>query len=179
MVSVVTIAGSPSSPSRSAAVLEFSRSYLLQKGISSASIIVRDLNAEDLIRGHYDSASIRSAAALIQEAQGIVIATPVYKAAYSGVLKTFLDLLPQAALAEKVVLPIAMGGSLAHLLVLDYALKPVLSALGAGHVLGGLYLVDSQAQMAEGGTLVLEPAAEQRLLQSLDHLSLLLGVQAH
>ena len=57
----------------------------------------------------------------------VIVATPIYKAAYSGLLKVFLDLLPAEALRGKTVLPLASGGSVAHLLALDYALKPVLS----------------------------------------------------
>ncbi|WP_372430482.1 NAD(P)H-dependent oxidoreductase [Janibacter melonis] len=44
-------------------------------------------------------------------------------------LKTFLDLLPQDALRGKVVLPVATGGSPAHVLSVDYALRPVLASL--------------------------------------------------
>ncbi len=57
----------------------------------------------------------------------MVIGTPVYKAAYSGLLKSLLDLLPQYALAGKTVLPLATGGSTAHVLAIDYALRPVLA----------------------------------------------------
>ncbi len=69
----------------------------------------------------------------------VVVATPVYKAAYTGLLKAFLDVLPRQTLLDKTVFPIAPGGSLAHLLTIDFAFKPVLSALGAQHVLNGLY----------------------------------------
>jgi len=41
------------------------------------------------------------------------------------------------------VLPLATGGSPGHLLALEYALKPVLAALGARHVLDAVYVVDS------------------------------------
>ncbi len=61
----------------------------------------------------------------------VVVATPIYKAAYTGGLKALFDILPQSALRGKTVLPLATGGSPAHLLAIDYALKPVLSALGA------------------------------------------------
>src|SRR5256885_12419558 len=43
--------------------------------------------------------------------RSVVVATPIYKASYSGVLKSFLDLLPQFGLAGKVVLPLATGGT--------------------------------------------------------------------
>lgn len=50
----------------------------------------------------------------------MIIATPIYKAAYTGVLKVFLDLLPTNALAGKIILPIGTGATPAHLLALDY-----------------------------------------------------------
>jgi FMN reductase len=68
----------------------------------------------------------------------VVVATPVYKAAYSGLLKVFLDVLPQTALKGKLVLPLATGGSPHHMLALDYALRPVLQSLGAPHTAGHL-----------------------------------------
>ena len=75
----------------------------------------------------------------------------MYKAAYTGILKAFLDLLPQKALVGKPILPIATGGTLAHLLAIDYALNPVLGVLGATHILQGVYLVDAQFQRLETG----------------------------
>jgi FMN reductase len=88
----------------------------------------------------------------VQRARALVIATPVYKAAYSGVLKVFLDLLPQTALKNKVVLPIATGGSPHHMLALDYALRPVLQSLAARHILPGVYATDAQVTLLPEGT---------------------------
>jgi SsuE family FMN reductase len=73
----------------------------------------------------------------IEAAAALIVSTPIYKAAYTGALKALLDILPPAALDGKVVLPIATGGSFAHLLAIEYALKPVLSALGATDLLQG------------------------------------------
>jgi FMN reductase len=88
----------------------------------------------------------------VARARAVVVATPVYKAAYSGVLKVFLDLLPQTALRDKVVLPLATGGSPHHMLALDYALRPVLQSLSARHILPGVYATDSQVTpLPEGG----------------------------
>lgn len=84
-------------------------------------------------------------------------------------LKAFLDLLPQKALLRKVVLPIATGGTLAYLLAIDYALKPVLSELGARHLLGGIYAVDKQIQWQADGTQV-DEEIDQRLKHSLHDL---------
>jgi FMN reductase len=80
-----------------------------------------------------------------------VFVTPVYKAAYSGLLKTFLDLLPQFGLRDKVVLPFAMGGTLAHVLSIDYALRPVLHSLDPLHITTGLFVLDKQVNVQPDG----------------------------
>lgn len=144
MTSILTIGGSPSHPSRSAALLDYCRTHLDARGLSTENITVRDLNADELIQGLFEGPSLKLAFSQIAAADGIIIATPVYKAAYTGVLKAFFDLLPANALSGKVVLPIALGGSLAHSLVIDYALRPVLVAMGASHILQGVYLIDKQ-----------------------------------
>ncbi|WP_455828190.1 NAD(P)H-dependent oxidoreductase, partial [Klebsiella pneumoniae] len=64
-------------------------------------------------------------------ADGLIVATPVYKASFSGALKALLDLLPERALEGKIVLPLDTGGTIAHMLAVDYARKPVLNALKA------------------------------------------------
>jgi FMN reductase len=170
MLDVVTIAGSPSAASRSAAVLDRARTRLEERGLATAPIAVRDLPPQDLVWGRLDAPAVRHGVGLIAQARGVVVATPVYKTAYSGVLKAFLDLLPTGSLAGKTVLPIATGGSLAHLLALEYALKPVLSALGARHVLAGVYVLDADLiREGDGGDPVgLVDIADGRLAKALD-----------
>jgi FMN reductase len=166
---VITIAGSPSANSRSAAVLAYARLELERHGLRTRALNVRDLPPEDLIYGRLESPAITEWANLITQARAVIVATPVYKAAYSGVLKSFLDLLPQQALAGALVLPIATGGSPAHQLAIDYALRPVLAALSARHVLNGVYIIDSQIQI-EGAHVQLDPVIAQRLDGALGYL---------
>lgn len=168
MLDVVTIAGSPAAVSRSGAVLRHARDRLERHGLRTAAIVVRDLQPEELVWGRTDGASVRHGLALIEPARGVVVATPVYKAAYSGLLKAFLDLLPNGVLAGKVVLPIATSGSLAHCLALDYALKPVLAALGARHVLGGVCVLDADCVRLPDESVRFEEAATARLAAALD-----------
>lgn len=74
----------------------------------------------------------------------VVVASPTYKAAYTGLLKLFLDKFAGGTgLAGVVVAPVMLGGSLAHSLAPELTLKPVLAELGATTALPGLYLVDS------------------------------------
>lgn len=169
MVKILAIAGSPSHPSRTYSVLEYAK-RTLEKHHSVDLLSVRDISAEALVLAQFDHADVKRAIAAVEQADVLIISTPVYKAAYTGVLKTFLDLLPQNALREKTILPIATGGTIAHLLAIDYALKPVLNNLGARSILGGVYIVDTQIQRQENGEIRLDEESEQRLQAALDQL---------
>lgn len=170
MSEIVLIAGSPSTRSKSLAVLGYASELLNTHGLDTETIRIRDFDAEALLFAQFDNPDIQRATATVQAAQAIIIATPVYKAAYSGALKVFLDLLPQDAFAGKLVLPIATGGSLAHLLAIDYALKPVLCALGANHILSSIYIQDSQLHYDADLHVYLDDEVDQRLRLSLDGL---------
>ncbi|MBR8836457.1 MAG: NADPH-dependent FMN reductase [Stigonema ocellatum SAG 48.90 = DSM 106950] len=167
MAYILAIAGSPAHPSRTYSILEYATKILQQEGFQTDIISVRDLPPEDLTFGRYDSPALEPSKALLQKADGVIVATPIYKASYTGVLKAFLDLLPQRALSGKVVLPIATGGTLAHLLAIEYALKPVLSELRARHLLGGVYAVDKQLQIQPDGSLQIDEEIDQRLKDAL------------
>jgi len=131
-------------------LLEKTRQWLQHKGVEVVSYQIRDFPAEDLLHARFDSPKVIDLLEQVANADGLVIATPVYKASFSGALKTVLDLLPERALAHKVVLPMATGGSIAHMLAVDYALKPVLSALKAQELLHGIFAEDSQIAYGEG-----------------------------
>lgn len=174
MAEIVTIAGSPSANSRLAAVLGYARHVLERHDLQTAAITVRDLPPEDLIYGRADSPAIQAQIDLLRETRAVIIATPIYKASLSGVLKTFLDLLPPRTLSGKLVLPIATGGSPLHALAVDYALLPILAALGAQHTLNSVYLVDTQIRLDEVG-LTLDAPVAQRLDGALQELLEQLG----
>ena len=146
-MSVLLIAGSPSERSRSVGLLEEAGRRLAQRGALVTRLRVRDLSPQALLLADVGNRSISHALDQVAAAQVVVISTPVYKAAYSGVLKVFLDLLPQTGLKGKTVLPLATGGSPNHMLALDYALRPVLQSLGVKHVLPGIYATDAQVQL--------------------------------
>ena len=167
---IVTISGSPSSPSRSAGLADLVGRRLRPAGFEVEALDVRDLPAQSLLHARLDDPAIVGALELIDRADGVVVITPVYKAAYTGVLKSFLDLLPQFGLAGKVALPLATGGSLAHVLAIDYALRPLLAALNAQHVVTGLFLLDKLLERQADGTLLVEPQLGNRLQAVIDEL---------
>ncbi|WP_324726819.1 NADPH-dependent FMN reductase [Pseudomonas chlororaphis] len=156
---VVSLGGSPSQRSRSGVLLEHAKRWLQQQGVEVVDYQVRDFPAEDLLHARFDSPMVIDLLQQIEQADGLLIATPVYKASFSGALKTVLDLLPERA----------TGGSIAHMLAVDYALKPVLSALKAQEMLQGIFAEDSQIAYGEGSAQAqLAPALEQRLREALE-----------
>ncbi len=162
-MSVLLIAGSPSERSRTAALLEAAGQRLEARGVLVDRLRVRDLSPQALLLADFGHPSISQATGRVAEADVIIVATPVYKAAYSGVLKVFLDLLPQDGFKGKVVLPLATGGSPHHMLALDYSLRPVLQSLGAKHILPGIYATDSQVTVNESGSYQVSTDIGERL----------------
>jgi len=171
-MSVLLIAGSPSERSRTAALLEGAGARLEARGVQVDRLKVRGLSPQALLLADFGHPSIIEAQKRVADASVLVIATPVYKAAYSGILKVFLDVLPQTALKGKTVLPLATGGSPHHMLALDYALRPVLQSLGAKHILPGIYATDGQVALLPEGGHQIEPEVGQRLDEAVDTLIL-------
>lgn len=148
MATILTVSASPSPISKTASTRRLVDERLTALGHSVETLDVRDLPAAALLAADARDPAIAAAVGAFERAHGVVVATPVYKASYSGLLKTLLDLLPQRALADKVVLPLATGGTLAHVLVLDYALRPVLTALGSPHIVQGHFLLDQSITLS-------------------------------
>lgn len=141
---VITLAGSPRFPSRSTALLALSQQRLESRGVEVIPWNIQNFVPEDLINARFDAPALLAFKEDLASADGLIVATPVYKASFTGALKTLLDLLPERALEHKVVLPLATGGTVAHLLAVDYALKPVLNALKAQEILHGVFADDTQ-----------------------------------
>ncbi|WP_447872885.1 NADPH-dependent FMN reductase [Serratia fonticola] len=171
---VLSLAGSPRLPSRSAALLQLSQRWLQQQQVEVIPYTLHDFQAEDLLHANFNSPDIKAFAAQLAAADGLLIATPVYKASFSGALKTLLDLLPERALEHKVVLPLATGGSIGHMLAVDYALKPVLTALKAQEVLHGVFADDGQIVL-NGEQAQLSDGVAARLHEALDSFYLALS----
>lgn len=74
----------------------------------------------------------------------VIVATPTYKASYTGLLKVFLDRFAGGTGLSGLAVPLMLGGSSAHALAPELTLRPVLTEIG-GTVPGrGLYVVDGE-----------------------------------
>ena len=96
---VVSLAGSPSQRSRSGVLLDAAGDWLQRHGVEVVRYAVRDFEPADLIHARFDSPVVQRFAEHVEQADGLLVATPVYKASFAGALKTLLDLLPERALA--------------------------------------------------------------------------------
>ncbi|GGJ60998.1 FMN reductase [Streptomyces brasiliensis] len=85
----------------------------------------------------------------VTEADGLIVVTPVFTASYSGLFKSFFDVLDKEALAGKPVLIAATGGTARHSLVLEHALRPLFAYLRAVVVPTAVYAA-SEDWGAEG-----------------------------
>ncbi|MFJ8506937.1 FMN reductase [Streptomyces avermitilis] len=102
--------------------------------------------------------ALGAAIGAVTEADGLIVVTPVFSASYSGLFKSFFDVLEQGALAGKPVLIAATGGSARHSLVLEHALRPLFAHLRAVVVPTGVYAA-SEDWGAEGLAERIERAA--------------------
>jgi FMN reductase len=167
----IAINGSPSPTSRTGRLLDYLLVRLADLGLRTDAVSPRDLPAEALVGADTGNLAIAGAIARVADASIIIIGTPIYKAAYSGLLKTFLDLLPQDGLKGKLVLPLATAGSAAHTLALDYSLRPVIAALGAQQVLAGICASEKQVTWLGDAGLELDSALDARLDASIGEIA--------
>jgi FMN reductase len=141
MATFLTVSGSPSADSATEHVLfTYVVPRLVGDGDEIRHLAVRDLPAEALLHGEAGHPRLKAAAELLAAADGIVVATPVHKAAYAGLLKTFLDVLPRRGLAGKAVLPLATGHMATHGTLVHQALRTVFVSMGAAAITPGCFL---------------------------------------
>jgi FMN reductase len=111
---------------------------LEERGVTATVEVVelreraRDL-ADNLLTG-FANKPLQAAVDTVAGADGLIAVTPVFSASYSGLFKTFFDVLDKDALAGKPVLMGATAGTARHSLVLEHAIRPLFAYLRAGTV---------------------------------------------
>jgi len=90
----------------------------------------------------WGNAKLNAAIETVRGCNVLIVASPTFKATYTGLLKLFLDQIPSDGLAGITAFPVMLGAGPAHLLAPDLLLKPVLVELGAICPAVGLYLID-------------------------------------
>ncbi len=92
----------------------------------------------------FPSHTVDSAVAQVQASDVLVVASPTYKASYTGLLKAFFDRFAAGSLASVVAVPLMLGGAATHALAVDTHLHPLLLEIGASLPTRGLFILESE-----------------------------------
>jgi len=150
----VFVTGSPSPTSRSSSILRALRERLEALGYQTRTYGVGDFDARAVLEAKTDDPSVQRYLKDVAEAYVLVVATPVYKATYSGALKVLLDLIGYEALSGRVAFGIATGKQQAHLAATGRALGAVFEFFRVGVSVEPLLLSDEVVYAPdEGNTL--------------------------
>jgi FMN reductase len=145
---VAVVVGNPKEGSRTLgvanAVADAIAGGVSQDGKGDVERLVVDLalHAGQLFDWGADAVSALNAA--VAGCEVIVVASPTYKATYTGMLKAFLDRYGTNALTGTVAVPVMTGAAPIHALAPEVHLRPLLVELGASVPTRGLYVVESQ-----------------------------------
>ena len=108
----------------------------------------RDL-ADNLVTG-FPNGSLRTAVETVSGADGLIAVTPIFSASYSGLFKTFFDVLDKDALVGRPVLMGATAGTARHSLALDHAMRPLFAYLRAVAVPTGVFAASEDRAGSRG-----------------------------
>jgi FMN reductase len=107
----------------------------------------------------------------VETADALIVATPVYRASYTGALKHLFDLVSHQALIGKPIILAATGGSHLHGLVTEHQLRPLLSFFGALTVPTAIYATEADF---DGYSLNSAPVID-RIDRAVDELARLIA----
>jgi len=143
MTTVLAVIGNPRPESRTHTLARTLVAAIgAELGASAAAEV--DLAALGARTLDYEDPAARAAVEQVLAADVLVIASPTYKATYSGLLKAFLDRLGTGSLAGKAAVPVLLGGAPNHTLAVDVHFTPLLLELGAGVPTRGLFVLESE-----------------------------------
>lgn len=147
--SAVVVVGNPQPASRTRAAAELVGRTLAALTSAPDDVLVIDLADLGPHLLEWGNPKITQLKSIVTGAQSLVVASPTYKAGFTGLLKLFLDQFDRDELDGMTSVALMTGSAPAHSLVIETQLKPVLVEIGASLPTRGLYLA---------GTAVDDPA---------------------
>jgi FMN reductase len=104
------------------------------------------IDLAELTNGLFDwsSAPVKEAVTAVSGCDLLVVASPTYKATYTGLLKAFLDWFGTTGLSGVTTVPLMVGAGAAHALAVEVHLRPVLVEIGATLPTRGLYVLEQE-----------------------------------
>ncbi len=124
--------------------------------------------ADHLLTG-FPTGDLATALEQVRHADALVVVTPVFSASYSGLFKTFFDVLEPGTLDGTPVVIAATAGTARHSLVLDHALRPLFAYLRAVVVPTGVFAAAEDFGATDDGSL------DKRVQRAAAELAALLG----
>jgi FMN reductase len=166
---IVAIAGTATIAAPTNRLLVSTSERLAAEGHDVTSVLLPQVPAGALVEGDLGDVQLSAAVRLTTQARALVLASPVRLVSFCASLERFLAVLPEDALRDKVVLPIATGPSRALVPAFDRALALALARLGAPQMLPTLFVADAELTSGEpAGTLAV--TASKRLDRALEGL---------
>jgi len=141
---IAVVTGNPKPDSRTHGV-----AMAVAAALGGASVVV-DLAGYAPRLFDWADAELSGLTAAVAAADVAIFASPTYKAAYTGLLKAFLDRYGSNGLAGVVAVPVMTGGWAGHLLAVEVHLRPVLVELGASVPSRGLYVTEPELAELDG-----------------------------
>ena len=110
-----------------------------------------------------DSSTIKGLLESVAKSDVVVVASPTYKATYTGLLKAFLDRYPNDALAQTVCIPVMTGAASIHALAPEVHLRPLLVELGASTPTRSVFVTEQQFDALDAVIEAWAAAAQPRV----------------
>lgn len=170
MLKVSVVVGNPKPRSRTAQIATALVETLLAPDSYKLSVIDLADHAAHLFE--WPSEELSALNQDVAESDLVIVASPTYKATYTGLLKAFLDRYPNLGLHGVVAIPVMTGADLRHSMGPDVNLRPLLVELGAVVPTAGLYFVIDQMDRIDA---VLAEWVEKTRAQLGAHLPAALG----
>jgi FMN reductase len=167
MLKMTILVGNPKPQSRTLKLAEALVDRLLETGTYDLRII--DLAEHSGSLFQWPSPEMAELTQSVADSDLLVVASPTYKATYTGLLKSFLDRYAANGLRGVTAIPVMTGADLSHSMGVDVNLRPLLVELGASVPTKGLYFVTGQMEKMEEilDAWAAENLAVMRLVQPL------------
>jgi FMN reductase len=131
-----------------------SRTLAAARAVASAAALAAGLDGSDMVEVDlaelgprlfdWSASDVRDAVDRIAATRLVIVASPTYKASYTGLLKSFLDWYPTTGLSGVTAVPVMVGAGPAHALAVEVHLRPLLIEIGATVPTRGLYVTEDR-----------------------------------
>ena len=171
---IVAVSGGLQRPSKAAALAEHLMDLIADEVLCEQHLVELGQLAPQLAGATWRSQlpeTVERELAAVEQADIVVVTTPVYRGSYTGLFKHFFDFIHQDALIDKPVLLAATGGSERHALMIDHQLRPLFSFFQARTLPLGVYATDKDFldyRLHDAALLQRATLAVQRALPLID-----------